>query len=314
MKRRSSQRPAGASPTSRPRRVRRRAALAAVAFCTGAFAAGGTADAPDLAALVDTGDRLLAEGDAEGAWAYYDRALAVSLDEPRALAGAAAALEALDEEAAAEFLTDAFTTPWVPSSPAAAAVLAALFARAGAEERAAALLETLPLTGRGYLVRGQMSLTAGDLPEAIRNLKEARGQGQPAAAYFLGEALLAARRYDEAAVYLNEFLRNFPAAAPAWSALGEVRYHRREYSLAKEAFVTALSFDAHDRRATYDLGLLARRERDYQSAIKWFGKLVADDPRDERAWAALIETYGRVDGAVARAKKAEYERLFGKKG
>lgn len=236
------------------------------------------------------------------------------MDEPRALAGAAAALEALDEEAAAEFLTDAFTTPWVPSSPAAAAVLAALFARAGAEERAAALLETLPLTGRGYLVRGQMSLTAGDLPEAIRNLKEARGQGQPAAAYFLGEALLAARRYDEAAVYLNEFLRNFPAAAPAWSALGEVRYHRREYSLAKEAFVTALSFDAHDRRATYDLGLLARRERDYQSAIKWFGKLVADDPRDERAWAALIETYGRVDGAVARAKKAEYERLFGKKG
>ncbi len=291
--------------------------FAGAALALGALAAtDAPPEGPDDAALVARGDDCRLAGDYDAALAWYGDALARDPNAPGAVAGAAASLAARDEEATVAFLADAYTAPAVIFPPPARALLAEGWARRGAVAKARELL-TVPEgfdAGELYFVRGRIYLAAGDLPRAIEDLNKANAAGEETAAYWLGEALLAAGRNGEAETALTAFMTDYPYVAAAYAARGETYYRRGDGARAARDFRTALNYDGADARALFDLATLAARDRDYGGALRYYGRVLELDPWNEEAWLRVIGVYAHVDTAVARAKREEYERLFGKKG
>ena len=277
-----------------------------------AFIALGAGDAPPPEDRLAAADQLRLAGDYEPALAYYVAAWRDAPDDSAALDGAALAWEALDEEGARDFLTAAME-PGGALPPVAAGVLAAAAGRRGDRARAFNLVRDAPAAGgRATLVRGQLELAAGDLPAAIRDFKEARGAGEPAAAYYAGEALLAAGQYDEAEVYFNEFLRDYPYVAAARCGRGEIYYARGDTARAATEFREALRYEPAQLRARLDLAAIAVAAEDWGKAIRLYGDVLERDPASEPAWRGIAAAYDHVDPAVARAERDEYRRRFGR--
>jgi len=290
---------------------RKRLSVFAAGACVALAALAAGPDRPDDETdLVAAADRLRQAGDNELALVYYNRALAQDPGSGAALAGAAASFEALDEAEALSLLAEAQALPAASLNPSSQAILAALWARRGAADKASDLLRPDADVGRGSLTRGQLYLARGDFPRAIKDLKEARAAGEAAAAYYLAEALLAAGRCDEAELYLNEFLRDFPYVARARCARGEIYYARGDNRRADAEFHAALRYDPADTRALFDLAVLASQRRDYAETIRRCGDVLSLDPWDRRAFAYMVATYRHVDPAVAADMQKEFERRF----
>lgn len=262
--------------------------------------------------LLSQADELRLRGAHEEAVAYYEQILAEDPASRAAWAGAAASLEALDEARALAVLAGALGEPKAAVPPPALAVLADGWARRGATEKAIKLLanEAVEGTGRYYLVRGKIYLARGDLPGAIKEFKKARAAGDAAAPYYLAEALLEAGHYDEAELYLDEFLGVFPYVAEARCARAEGYLRRGETESAAHELVEALALDRRNKRALLDLAALAAARSDYGEAIRRYGDVVGLDPGDERAFYLLAKTYEHVDPLVAAQKLEEYRRRF----
>lgn len=262
--------------------------------------------------LLSRADELRLRGAHEEALGYYEQILAETPASGAAWAGAAASLEALDEARALAVLAEALGEPRAAVPAPALAVLADGWARRGATEKAIKLLanEAVEGTGRYYLVRGEISLARGDLPGAIKEFKKAGAAGDAAAPYYLAEALLEAGHYDEAELYLDEFLDVFPYVAEARCARAEVYLRRGDTESAAVELAEALALDRRNRRALFDLAALAAARGDYGEAIRRYGDVVALDPGDERAFYLLAKTYEHVDPTVAAQKLEEYRRRF----
>jgi tetratricopeptide (TPR) repeat protein len=269
------------------------------------------ADRPGGDAL-SRADELRRRGAHEEALAYYEEALAEDPALPAAWAGAAASLEALDEGQAVAVLGEALSRPQATLPVPALTVLADGWARRGETAKALKLLGTVAEAeaGRYFLVRGQINLARGELPGAIKELKKARGAGDAAAPYYLAEALLAAGHYDEAEIYLNEFLDIFPYVAEARCARAEIYLGRGERARAGEDLVEALALDRRNKRALFDLATVAAVEGDYGEAIRCYGEVISLDPGEERAFYLVAQAYERVDPTVAAQKMEEYRRRF----
>jgi tetratricopeptide (TPR) repeat protein len=276
-------------------------------------AALAAADTPPPAGeLAAAGDELRRNGAHEAALSYYERAI---LDDPtsdRAWVGAAASLEALDEERAVNVLAEAATDPKTSLPPGAVAVLAGAWARRGLTDRAKQILGPEPAEpfGRRSLLLGRMHFARGDLPAAIREFKNARAAGEVCAPYYVGEAMLAAGHYEEAGVYLDEFLETFPYVAAARCARAEVCYLRGEYNRANSELAEALTYDPECTRALFDLAALAARNGDYGAAIRLYGEVTTLDPGDARAFWRIARAYRHVDPLIAARKLEEYHRRF----
>jgi tetratricopeptide (TPR) repeat protein len=262
--------------------------------------------------LLSQADELRLRGAYEEALAYYEQVLAEDPASPAAWAGAAASLEALDEGRALAVLAEALGEPKAAVPPSALAVLADGWARRGAIDKAMKLLanEAAEGTGRYYLVRGEINLARGDLPGAIKEFKKARAAGDAAAPYYLAEALLGTGHYDEAELYLDEFLDVFPYVAQAKCARAEIYLRRGENESAVHELRDVLALDRNNRRALFDLAAVAAARGDYGEAIRRYGDLVALDPGDRRAFYLLAKTYEYVDPPVAAQKMEEYRRRF----
>jgi tetratricopeptide (TPR) repeat protein len=275
----------------------------------------GWAFAADLAAPVEgtsQAEALRLAGDVEGAWALYVEALREEPTSAAALAGAARALESYDEDAVLGFLENAAAEPGIRLEPEAAAILAAAYARRGDRERARRVLaEGGDYGGRRSGLAGELALAARDYPTAIKEFKDARAAGEAAASYLLGEALLAAGRYDEAENSLNEFLKEFPYAVGARCARGEVYYRQGRVEAAAADFAEALRYDPDDTRALMGRAATARLAGDWGEAIRLYGRALDADPGEGRALLGMADAYEHVDVEVARAKRAEYETHFG---
>jgi tetratricopeptide (TPR) repeat protein len=269
------------------------------------------ADRPGGDAL-SRADELRLRGAHEDALAYYEQALAEDPASADAWAGAAASLEALDEAQALAVLGEALSLPQAAPPTSALTVLADGWARRGETAKALKLLEAAGgvETGRYFLVRGQINLARGELPGAIKEFKKARAAGDPSAPYYLAEALLAAGHYDEAEIYLNEFLDVFPYVAEARCARAEIHLCRGESGRAGEDLAAALALDRRNKRALFDLASLAAAEGDYGEAIRRCGDVISLDPGEERAFYLAAQAYERVDPTVAAQKLEEYRRRF----
>lgn len=262
--------------------------------------------------LLSSADELRLRGVHEEALAYYEQVLAEDPASRAAWAGAAASLEALDEARALAVLAEALGEPKAALPAPALTVLADGWARRGATEKALKLLAAEPEagTGRYYLVRGQINLARGELPGAIKEFKKARAAGDAAAPYYLAEALLETGHYDEADLYLNEFLDVFPYVAEARCARAEVYLRRGESERAAEELTEALALDRRNKRALFDLATVAASRGDYGEAIRRYGDVVELDAGEERAFYLVAKAYERVDPPVAAQKLEEYRRRF----
>jgi tetratricopeptide (TPR) repeat protein len=284
--------------------------LATLGALPALLAATLAADLPDedLAAA----DALRLKGAHEDALALYEQVLRDDPTSARAWDGAALSLEAVDEERAVSILAQALSEPTSSLGPEALAVLADGWARRGAEAKAREITaaEREAAAGRYFLVQGKLYLAARDFPAAIQKFKEAQATGEAVATYYLGEALLAAGQYDEAALHLDQFLAVFPYVAEARCARAEVYCRQGEYDEAEAELAEALSYEPSNKRALLNLAALAARGRDYGRAIRLFGRVAGLDPGDERALRGLVEAYEHVDPLVAAQKLEEYKRRF----
>lgn len=284
--------------------------LATLLALPAVLAAAPAADLPDddLAAA----DALRLKGAHEEALVLYEQVLRDDPTSARAWSGAALSLEAADEERAVAILAQALSEPTTSLDAEALAILADGWARRGAEAKARELsaLDREGAGGRYFLTQGKIFLAAGDLPAAIQKFKRAHAAGEAVAPYFLGEALLAAGQYDEAALHLDRFLEVFPYVAEARCARAEVYCGLEEYDKAEGELGEALSYEPANKRALLDLAALAAHRRDYGRAIRLFGQVARLDPGDERALRGLIEAYEHVDPLVAAQKLEEYKRRY----
>lgn len=262
--------------------------------------------------LLSLADELRLRGANEDALAHYQRIIAHDPAARPAWAGAAASLEALDEAQAVAVLAEATSEPAAALPTSALTVLADGWARRGATEKALKLLpaDAEDATGRYYSVRGKINLARGDLPTAIREFKKARAAGAAAAPYYLAEVLLAAGHYDEAELYLNEFLDVFGYVAEARCARAEVGIRRGEYARAADELAAVLALDRGNVRALFDLAAVAAQRGDYGEAIRRFGDVAGLDPGEERAFYFMAKAYEHVDPLIAARKMEEYRGRF----
>jgi tetratricopeptide (TPR) repeat protein len=284
--------------------------IAALIALPALLAAAPAAERPDDVLAAADGLRL--KGAHEDALALYEQVLREDPTSARAWSGAALSLEAVDEERAVSILAQAMSEPTSALDAEAIAILADGWARrgAGAKARELSALEREGAGGRYFLTQGKIYLAAGDYPSAIQKFKEGHAAGEAVAPYFLGETLLAAGQYDEAALHLDYFLEVFPYVAEARCARAEVYCRLGEYDKAEDELREALTYEPTNKRALLDLAALAARGRDYGRAIRLFGEVTRLDPGDERAFRGLVAAYEHVDPLVAAQKLEEYRRRY----
>jgi tetratricopeptide (TPR) repeat protein len=260
--------------------------------------------------LLAAADELRLNGAHEEALALYEQVLRDDPASAPGWTGAALSLEALDEGRAVALLAEALSEPTASLSATALAVLADGWARRGAAAKARELLapERESAGGRYFTAQGKLRLAGRDFPAAIGKFKKAQGEGAAVAPYYLGETLLETGHYDEAVLYLDQFLDVFPYVAEARCARAEVYCRQGEYDRAEAELAEALAYEPKNRRALFDLAALAARKRDYGRAIRLLGEVTRLDPGDERAFYALVEAYEHVDPLVAAQKLEEYRR------
>jgi tetratricopeptide (TPR) repeat protein len=211
-------------------------------------------------------------GDAEGALAAYERAVElvpqfaaawINLGDLQRRAG--------DLNAAADALERASAS--APGLPAALAVAGAIRLDQANVEEAVSLLRQA-VTADGHLLEARVNLC---------------------------EALRQADALNDALTLAGETASLFPHAAPAWNALGTVRYDRRDYIGALEAYDKALSLDPENIDAGVNRGNALARLHRLNEAADALEKALAQQPGHPTALVNLggvRQALGDVAGAL----------------
>ena len=276
------------------------AVLAAAAVCT--LAADDEKE--EVAEILGEAAGELDEGRYADAARLYDEALQLEPENERAIEGYTTAVLALDEARVYEFIKEkSVTAGGVP--PGVTARLAALWCRRGAYDRALDLVAKNE-TAEASFVRGRIYFSRGNIPRAIKELKDADMKGAAGAGYFLGEALLSAGRYTEAAYRLREFVEARPEVAVGYAALGEAYQRLNQLDKAAEVYEKALEIDGRCTRARANLAYIAYLKKDYGVSIRRYNRVLTDNPGDADALYNLATVYEKVDRSVARMKWQEF--------
>ncbi|UCE26421.1 MAG: tetratricopeptide repeat protein [Candidatus Coatesbacteria bacterium] len=262
----------------------------------------------NVADILDEADAALEEGRYAEASALYENVLGVEPENEHAVEGYAAALSALDEARAYDFVLGRSTAAGGPP-PAVSAKLAELMCRQGDYEGALDLLAKNE-TPEASFVRGRAYYKQGNIPRAIKELKDANVNGVPGADYFLGEALLSAGRHTEAAYHFRGFVEANPELSVGYAALGEACQGLGDLDKAAEHYEKALELDGRCTRARANLAYIAYLEKDYGVSIQGYNKVLADNPGDADALYNLATVYEKVDRSVARMKWQEFIELY----
>ena len=161
----------------------------------------------------------------------------------------------------------------------------------------------MPARARAYGDLGKLYHAYALLVPAIACYRNAVSldPSDPAWAYYLGLALVADERLDEA---VEQFKRaaDLGDDGLALLRLGEIRFHQNRLDEAREHFRRALSLDERSAAATYGLGRIAVVEADHQGAARWFERTLALQPSATRVHYPLAIAYRNLE----RPERARY--------
>ncbi len=137
--------------------------------------------------------------------------------------------------------------------------------------------------------------------DAIETLKRILNTG------FRGSILLLnlARNYcflkqsDHAMNALQELLEKDPKHVEALHLAGVIALNKNDFAKAETFFKNALNVAPDNRNVWLHLGVLQRKKRNYEEAIKIFRQII-EKTDDQRAWFYLAATYGEM-GDIERA-------------
>ncbi len=218
------------------------------------------------------GSILKEMGDVEGAHAAYGRAVELVPEFAEAWTNLADLHRRGGDLAAAEKATEKALAA-SPGLPAALAVAGAIRLDQSSLQEAAALLRHA-VTSDGYSLEARVNLC-----EALRQSGE----------------------LTEALTLTGETASLFPHAAPAWNALGTVKYDRRDYTGALEAYDKALSLDPENIDAGVNRGNALARLHRLNEAADALEKALAQQPGHPTALVNLggvRQALGDVAGAL----------------
>ncbi len=179
----------------------------------------------------------------------------------------------------------------------------------GAEGSMDNALAASPGLPAALAVAGAIRLDQSNLQEATALLRQAvtADDGLLDARVNLCEALRQSDALADALILAEDTVSLFPAMAPAWNALGTVKYDRRDYTGALEACDTALSLEPENADAALNRGnALARLYRLDEAAVA-LETVVAQQPDNPTALVNLggvRQALGDVDGALASFNQA----------
>ncbi|MFB4319105.1 hypothetical protein [Actinomadura sp. 21ATH] len=157
-------------------------------------------------------------------------------------------------------------------------------------------------------VFGMMQSDRGDPRVGLRLLRASAASGEPGAVWALGDALVDAGEHAEA----REVLAPLSGAESRFGRMARVTlgrsYHDQDPARARELYLAAIDAPGEENAVAVELarmylGSLAKRERDWPEALRWYQAVIDTEGGRQRAMAAahlgeLAYWLGDRDGAV----------------
>lgn len=106
---------------------------------------------------------------------------------------------------------------------------------------------------------------------------------------------------------LTIFLQQFPYSVEAWVLAGNLSLQLNKTTKAKHAFTKALELDGVDERALLGLGVVARRNGQYDRAEEYYYRVLKTNPHSHSAKSNLLIVEilnGNLDTAVSLGEDA----------
>ncbi|MEW2352228.1 tetratricopeptide repeat protein [Spirillospora sp. NPDC029432] len=138
---------------------------------------------------------------------------------------------------------------------------------------------------------GMMQADRGDPRVGLRVLRTAAGSGEPGAVWALGDALVNAGEHAGA----REVLAPLSGAESRFGRLARVTlgrsYHDDDPARARELYLAAIDAPGEENPVAVELarmylGSLAKRERDWPEALRWYQAVIDTEDGQQRAMAA----------------------------
>ena len=106
---------------------------------------------------------------------------------------------------------------------------------------------------------------------------------------------------------LSEYLRRYPHALEGWLLKGNISLQLNETANAQRAFAQALELNPSDERALLGLGVVARRNHQYELAEDYYYRVLKANPTSYSAKSNLLILEilnGNLDTAVSLGEDA----------
>ncbi|MCX5723081.1 MAG: tetratricopeptide repeat protein [Nitrospirae bacterium] len=177
--------------------------------------------------------------------------------------------------------------------------MAGILASAGQADRAVQLLDRAialdPASGDPYFTKGLLLLNLKRQPEAEQAIRAGLGVAPDSAVgyYHLGRMLLDAGKGEEAALSLERAIAANVSFEPAYLALASIYESLQDQGRAVAVLRKYLQgVNPKNRDIRHQLVRLSVAAKDYQTARKELGDLLAEDPSDLDAQLRLALLYG----------------------
>lgn len=144
---------------------------------------------------------------------------------------------------------------------------------------------------KNMLKRGTQLLQRGQAEEAVAVLEKARqlDETNPDVALNLSGAYILMKQFTKAVELLEPLSEEEPYNAMVWTNLGAaylgnpILARDEEHDKAIDAFKKAFEINPATPHVAYNLGLIYRDRKEYDTAIFWFGKAIQANPTDQDA-------------------------------
>lgn len=153
-----------------------------------------------------------------------------------------------------------------------------------------------------YIILAFLAISGGYIAESLpidRNIAELN---QVAQIYLNGNV-------DTALIEINKYLDKYPKDDLAWTIKGNMLEDKDLDKEAKDAYEKALSLNPENFQATNALGVIYRKEGDYDKAIEFYRKALELKPGYAQAYSsmAVIELKRNNDKKALEYAKRGYE-------